>query len=129
ILESQGALAPARRQLLEPLVQEHIKQHANDPQKSLAALSSAETIQKELEKVADADLLLSLAGISAGRRRMLGESTDDAEATVDMTTGTRFRILRPHAQGGLGQVFVALDQELQREVALKEIQSRHAHDS
>ncbi len=40
---------------------------------------------------------------------------------------TRFRILRPHAKGGLGEVFLAYDTQLNRQVALKEMQARHAH--
>ena len=49
------------------------------------------------------------------------------KAEVDTTVGAvRYAILRHHAKGGLGDVFLARDTELNREVALKEIQERHA---
>jgi hypothetical protein len=59
ILVNQGAMSPGRCALLEPLIQEHIQQHGNDPQQSLASLSSASSIRQELAGVADDDVQAS----------------------------------------------------------------------
>lgn len=40
----------------------------------------------------------------------------------------RFRILRPHESGGLGNVYLAEDEEVRRTVALKEIRPEYVHD-
>jgi tetratricopeptide (TPR) repeat protein len=50
----------------------------------------------------------------------------DSTATV-AAGGPRFRIIREHARGGLGEVFVAVDTEVNREVALKEIRPEYAN--
>jgi tetratricopeptide (TPR) repeat protein/tRNA A-37 threonylcarbamoyl transferase component Bud32 len=42
------------------------------------------------------------------------------EVAQDQECG-RYRILRPHAQGGLGEVFLAQDTQIERQIALKEI--------
>jgi serine/threonine protein kinase len=121
ILQEQAVLSGERRALLEALVQEHLKQHDNDPEKSLAAVSSIKSVRRDLESIADPDLHASLAMVAAGPARTPETTIDDVKQA-----GLRYRILRPHAKGGLGEVYVAEDQELHREVALKELQPTHA---
>lgn len=54
------------------------------------------------------------------------ERTDTAPALPGEER--RYTVLRSHSRGGLGEVFVARDEQLKRPVALKEIQARHASD-
>jgi serine/threonine-protein kinase len=47
-------------------------------------------------------------------------------APLSTQAALRYRIIRPFQKGGLGQVSLARDEELNREVALKEILPKHA---
>jgi serine/threonine protein kinase/Flp pilus assembly protein TadD len=74
------------------------------------------------------DQTIPLPGLDE-RTRPAGQADDPGRTTPEAGgNGTRFELLDIHAEGGLGRVYRAIDSELGREVALKQIKPERADD-
>src|ERR1700722_7316647 len=67
VLVHQGALTASRRAMLESLVDEHVRLHDNNPQKSLASLSPVGSTRQGLAYVGDQEVQASLASVGVAR--------------------------------------------------------------
>jgi serine/threonine-protein kinase len=137
ILVESGKLDAPALSLLEALATEHRRRHGDDLPRSLAAFGSMAPVYRAVEGMGDAEVEAGLTVKPPSTRRDPDATTtttpDDAEEgprdeeAAGESSASRFQILSFHNAGALGKVFLALDKELHRNVALKEIQEEHVH--
>lgn len=127
ILVEMNAMSGSDASLLNQMVDRHLEIHNGDLERSLAALSSLGSVEEALSRIDEPEVQRSLSFFSRAKNIRDREEVDHAKDEGSKAKD-RFRVLRFHADGGLGKVSIALDTDLNREVALKEIQDAYARD-
>jgi tRNA A-37 threonylcarbamoyl transferase component Bud32 len=155
ILVARRALLAGDLAALKVLVTRLLELHSDDVERTLAAVSCLRSVRVPLEGVADDDLrgLLQRTGAMAdpGEKTSLGTeapapsqpsapvkpaasaptSTPTTVLPAEPVTpasGPRFHIERLLVEGNLGSLFLARDQELARDVVVKQIHARFVDD-
>jgi WD40 repeat protein/serine/threonine protein kinase len=127
IFVRQNVLGQDQQSLLESLVAKNLLRHGDDAEKCLAAIGPLDSSFDDLKRVVNAQR--GTNATRGGRDPTIADPYATIAVGTPTSAGSRFKVLRPHAKGGLGEVFVAEDAELHREVALKQIQPHHADRS
>ena len=89
-------------------------------------------VERRIQRLEAMNALLG-TGVDEGASASTPAPSIDAGARPSppagaLSTGSRYRVVRFHARGGLGEVFRAEDEGLHREVALKCLQPLHARN-
>jgi serine/threonine-protein kinase len=126
LLVERGWLSERDRADVERLLQRKLKKHKGDIRSSLAEVAGP-TVCQSLESIADSDFHASLIGLTGAAATQHPTPTTGIGPIPFITTSLephdrgRYTVTGLHARGGMGQVWLARDNDLGREVVLKEL--------
>jgi tetratricopeptide (TPR) repeat protein/tRNA A-37 threonylcarbamoyl transferase component Bud32 len=122
LLRERGWITAEEQTHVEFLLERKLRKHHGDAHASLAA--AADHLARSLIASADDfEVRRSIAELPQCNGPPL-----TATLAYEPDTRERYTLTRLHAQGGLGQVWLAVDGDLNRQVALKELRSERGSD-
>jgi serine/threonine protein kinase/formylglycine-generating enzyme required for sulfatase activity len=116
VLVARGTITREELGLIEVLIGKHLKKHGGDVHATLGALADT-TVRDLISTVEEPDIQNSLTLLPPAA----GGKTGETLMPTTREKRERYTLTQVHAHGGLGRVWLALDTDLNREVALKEI--------